>query len=133
MTLIVDASVAIKWVVREDQSHLAADLIEMDPIAPDLLRAEFANVLATKVRLGEISAEQALAAQADSEAALTIVPSMGLAPRALEIALELSHPAYDCFYLALAETLDGTLITADTRFLRRCADTRYRDLVRPLE
>jgi len=132
MTLIVDASVVIKWIVREEHSDIAGDLVDLAPIAPDLLRAELANALATKVRRQEITPEHALAAQAANEAALTFLPSMALAPRALELALELQHPAYDCFYLALAETLEGTLVTADVRLLNRCADSRYYERVRPL-
>ncbi len=47
--------------------------------------------------------------------------------RALELALELRHPVYDCVYLALAERLDRKLITADRRFLRGLADTEHDD------
>lgn len=132
MTTIVDASVVIKWVVREPDTEVAMKLLDLAPVAPDLLRAELANVLATKVRKNEITAEQALAAQSANEAALTFLPSMAFAPRALEIALELGHAAYDCFYLALAETLSATLVTADIRFIRRCSETRYRGLIRAL-
>ncbi len=132
MILLVDASVVIKWIVREEHSDIADDLVDQAPLAPDLLRAELANALATKVRRNEITPEHALAAQAASEAALTFLPSMPLAPRALELALELGHPAYDCFYLALAEALECTLVTADSRLLNRCAESRYRERVRPL-
>ena len=132
MTLVVDTSVVIKWIVREDDSDLAASLVDLSPVAPDLLRAELANVLATKVRAGEMVPEQALAAQAINEAALKFLPAMAFARRALEIALELGHPAYDCFYLALAETLKGTLVTADKRLLTRCEGTPYRAFVQPL-
>ena len=132
MTVIADTSVVIKWVVQEVGSDLAAGLIDHQPVAPDLLRAELANVLSTKVHRKELTAEQGLAGQVASEAALTFLPSMMFAPRALEIALDLGHPAYDCFYLALAEKLEGTVVTADTRFVRRCSDTAYRDLIRSL-
>jgi len=132
MTLIVDASVVIKWVVREADTDAAMKLLDHAPLAPDLLRAELANALVTKVRKKEIGPEQALAAQSANEAALTFLPSMAFAPRALEIALELGHAAYDCFYLALAETLNGTLVTADIRFLRRCSGTKYREFMRTL-
>ena len=32
---------------------------------------------------------------------------------ALRLAVALNHPAYDCMYLALAELIDGELVTAD--------------------
>lgn len=133
MTLLVDTSVVIKWIVREEDSDLALLVLDVAPLAaPDLLRAELANVLSTKVRKGQMSAEQALAAQAINEAALSFLPTMNLARRALEMALELHHPAYDCFFLALAEAMDGHLITADKRMIARCDDTPYAALLRPL-
>jgi predicted nucleic acid-binding protein len=37
--------------------------------------------------------------------------------RALELALELNHPIYDCFYLALAERERCPLVSADKKLL----------------
>jgi predicted nucleic acid-binding protein len=50
---------------------------------------------------------------------LQTVDETPMMPRALELAFELGHPVYDCAYLALAETLDQQLVTADERFLKR--------------
>lgn len=47
---------------------------------------------------------------------------------ALDLALELKHPAYDCFYLALAIRQGTVCVTADTRFadaVRRRAGGRH--------
>ena len=55
-----------------------------------------------------------------------------LADRALAIALDLRHPVYDCFYLALAEARGSRLVTADDRLLRVCARTPFAKLVRSL-
>jgi predicted nucleic acid-binding protein len=55
-----------------------------------------------------------------------------LKDRALAIAIELRHPAYDCFYLALAERNTSPLVTADDRLIRRCADTPFEKLVQSL-
>jgi predicted nucleic acid-binding protein len=44
----------------------------------------------------------------------------------------LRHPAYDCFYLALAERNTSPLVTADDRLIRRCADTPFEKLVQSL-
>ena len=43
--IIVDASVALKWVLDEDDSHLARALAERNLAAPDLLWSECANGL----------------------------------------------------------------------------------------
>ena len=42
--------------------------------------------------------------------------------RATELACQLNHPAYDCFYLALAELLGTSVVTADRRFANKVAD-----------
>jgi predicted nucleic acid-binding protein len=52
--------------------------------------------------------------------------------RALAIAIELRHPVYDCFYLALAERNTSPLVTADERLIHRCAGTPFEKLARPL-
>jgi predicted nucleic acid-binding protein len=48
-----------------------------------------------------------------------LVPSAHLAMRALAIANELAHPAYDCFYLAAAELHAARMIIDDRRLLTR--------------
>jgi predicted nucleic acid-binding protein len=53
-------------------------------------------------------------------------------PRALNLAIELGHPVYDCIYLALAEAMQDELLTADGRLLRAVASTPYADRVREL-
>jgi predicted nucleic acid-binding protein len=44
----------------------------------------------------------------------------------------LRHPVYDCFYLALAEREDATLVTADRRLIGRLAGSRWEAMCRPL-
>ena len=51
MTVVVDASVALKWVIQEDGSEAAEALLRQEPLlAPDLLIVECANVLWVKTR-----------------------------------------------------------------------------------
>ena len=56
-----------------------------------------------------------------------MLPLAPLAARALAIAAELRHPAYDCFYLALAEVRDLKLITADRRLVARLAESPWQE------
>jgi predicted nucleic acid-binding protein len=44
------------------------------------------------------------------------VPMRQLAAAAARLAIELDHPAYDCFYLALALQEQCPVVTADQRF-----------------
>jgi predicted nucleic acid-binding protein len=47
---------------------------------------------------------------------------------ATRIAIDLDHPAYDCFYLALAVDNDCQFVTADERHLRKLDQIAAADL-----
>ena len=47
------------------------------------------------------------------------MPTAPLRNRALALAMKLDHPAYDCFYLALAETEQVQMVTTDEHFIRK--------------
>lgn len=136
MTLIVDASVAIKWFVEEEATALAVSLLDSsEPLhAPDLLVVELANIAWKKALRGDIDVvhAQLIAAQAQEPFAM-LYPVTGVHGKALELALELGHPVYDCVYLACAELVeDGYVVTADQRFCNAVANGRYAGLVRSL-
>jgi predicted nucleic acid-binding protein len=63
---------------------------------------------------------------------LELRPTAPLAPRAVELALGLDHPVYDCFYLALAETEKAELVTADLRLEGRLRNKLWGASVRSL-
>ncbi len=123
---VIDASVAVKWLVAEPDSALAMRLLDSELAAPDLLGTECANVLWKHVRRGHLAAAEALdrlAALADMPIAL--VPAQGHLAGALRRALDRQHPAYDCLYLEVAAALGRPLVTADRRLLA-LADARAR-------
>lgn len=77
---------------------------------------EVANIAWKKATQREISAAHARAiASAIGHYIPTLHPSSAVIERALEIALALKHPIYDCLYLACAQTVGGTLVAADRR------------------
>jgi predicted nucleic acid-binding protein len=117
VSIVVDASVAVKWVLSETGSEAADALLDQDLMAPVLWLAETANVLWRKARIGEITAEQASARL--SELLTAPVASLPIEPHlepALKLALEIGHPVYDCVYLALALHHRTHVVTADRRF-----------------
>ena len=118
MDLVVDASIAFKWLVTEADSEAAVSLLQNhDIVAPDVLLAECRNAALTHVRRGTISIEQAKQTERDLEALqLHTLPAVPLLPHAFALALELGHPIYDCIYLAAAIASDRILMTADERF-----------------
>jgi predicted nucleic acid-binding protein len=119
VTLVVDASVAAKWVLPEDAAERAAALRGTDDfLAPALIYAEIGNAVWKRALWNELSTADALRALESAIGIFTmLVPIAELAARATEIAIELRHPIYDCFYLALAERERCALVSADTRLL----------------
>jgi predicted nucleic acid-binding protein len=118
-TFVVDASVAIKWVVAEPGTKEALALLGSRLFAPALLQAECANILWKKVRRGELSAAEAgLAARLLANFGIEFLSPDPEMARVLELAMALDHPAYDCVYLAAAEKLGASLVTADERLVR---------------
>ena len=129
MTIVVDASVAVKWVIPEVLSDQAESLRGQADrlLAPDLLFPEAANALWKKLIRREITTrEAAQALDLVMASGLDVRPSGPLLGRALAMARRLRHPVYDCVYLALAQSESATLITADRRLLARVARGRTR-------
>ena len=120
MTLVVDASVSVQWVLPEPLSDRATALrLTGEPIiAPDLVYAEIGNAVWKRAARGELSTATALEALATATGLYSsLVPMTGIAARATEIAIALKHPVYDCFYLALAERERAPLVSADKRLV----------------
>lgn len=120
---VIDASVAAKWLAPEPDSPLAAALLGDDGplMVPDLLYAEVGNILWKKQLRGEMDAAVAqVGARWLLHVPLQVHDSASLLADALALALQLQHPAYDCFYLALARRAGVPLVTADRRFHARC-------------
>jgi predicted nucleic acid-binding protein len=135
MTVVIDASVAVRWSFRMDGSDRADELMHSGEtlIAPDFIIAEITNAAWKLVSFDSRPAAPAMASVAAAEKAFDeLVPAVGLKDRALEIALALKHPAYDCFYIALAEQRGCRMVTADERLLRRCAATPFAAFVTAL-
>lgn len=115
--VVVDASVAIKWVVEEEGSDAAATLASQELSAPTLLTVECANALWAKARRGELASNQVMERlQALVAAPVEWIPVEELTESTAELAIQLNRPVYDCLYLALALRRDWKVVTADRRF-----------------
>jgi predicted nucleic acid-binding protein len=129
MTLVVDASVALKWFLSEEPFSAQALAVVRDGallIAPDLLIAEVCNAAWRSARLGRIHRRQvteiaSVLPRLFHELASTAV----LAPRAVAMAAALDHPVYDCLYVALAEARQARLVTADGRLLDKLRQSSW--------
>ena len=129
--VVVDASLAVKWLVEEEDSDKAHAVLEswvsqdITRVAPYLMPFEVANALHRRVVRGELSvgdSARMIARLLGSRLELHQPPTLHL--RALELASQLSQPAaYDAHYLALAEEFSCELWTADQRFHRAAASS----------
>jgi predicted nucleic acid-binding protein len=117
--LVVDASVAVKWVVPEELSVAAVRLRDgYDFAAPDILFAEIMSTLWKKVRRGEIPEDDGTyALAAFNRIELDLIPAKAIAAEAFQLSLKLRHPAYDCFYPCVAALRSCPLVTADKRLV----------------
>jgi predicted nucleic acid-binding protein len=118
VTVIVDASVALKWVLDEEGSDAAERLQLQETLAtPDFLIVECANVLRTKARRGQLSPADARGALAAIRAVpIQLFMASEYAVAAQVLALEIDQTVYDCLYLAVALAQRAVLVTADRAF-----------------
>jgi predicted nucleic acid-binding protein len=124
--VVIDASLAVKWLVEEEDSDKAHALLEswvaqdVTRIAPFLMPFEVANVLHRRILRGEFSiSEGALMMTRLLGSRLQFHQSPNLHVRAIELASRFNQGAvYDAHYVALAEEFGCDLWTADRRFHR---------------
>jgi predicted nucleic acid-binding protein len=130
-TLVLDASVAIKWAMplaREPLTDESLQLFkrykqgEFDFVVPDVFWAEIGNILWKGTRGGRWNRSDAEATAEDFRARdFVTVPSLMLLPEALRIAFAYDRAVYDCLYVALAVHSKTDLITADERLAKALA------------
>lgn len=117
-SLIVDASVAVKWFIEEVHCEDARRLLPPSAplLAPDLLFPEVGSILWKRLKQGELALEVASAILSSLHGVgLQIVPSWPLTLSALEIAAHTGRTVYDSLYVALAVRDNGQLVTADAK------------------
>lgn len=124
--VVVDASVAFKWLVEEQNSDKATALVRLSDdngillAAPTIMPFEVANALHRRVVRGDLSLEAAVELmQHLISIGVKLHQPLSIHQRALQLANQFSQGAvYDAHYLALAETLDCEMWTADRKFHR---------------
>ncbi|MDB5578769.1 MAG: PilT protein-like [Bradyrhizobium sp.] len=125
-TLVVDVSVAIKWLVLEDMSDVAKELYATGDrlIAPRLIMTEIANALARKTIQGMLTRQEAKYQFSSLPQFLPDLMDIDeLIETAFENACTLRHPIYDLLYLEAARKVEAQLVTADRRFTAKIAGT----------
>jgi predicted nucleic acid-binding protein len=129
MKYVLDASVAVKMLLPEQDSSLALALQDEfrrqvhELIAPDILPAEMGHVLTRAERKGIIKQGEAEKLILDF---LTPCPELfsygDLYDRALQLSSAVRIGFYDCLYIALAEREGCPVVTADERLVKLFPD-----------
>lgn len=123
--IVVDTSVAIKWAIKEEDSHIALALLSewtdkgLIILAPGLLSYETTNVFHQRIRKGQLSLREAQTALSEiifDLITFDFADTPDLCARAIQLAQQFGLPAtYDAQYLALAESKACEFWTADLR------------------
>jgi predicted nucleic acid-binding protein len=140
VALVVDASVALKWVLPEPDSYLAQAVAEADEelLISDFWLNEACNVCWLQVRKGKWASGEAREALALLRAQVPPTPTgdLDLHDVALEIGLAIDHSTYDTLYVAFAIAMGARgLVAADGGFvrdMRRHPDPALASLLVPL-
>jgi predicted nucleic acid-binding protein len=127
--IVVDANVAIKWVIEQPHFERARRLVEQgdDLLVPGMFVAEITTTIWKYVRSKQINEEQAQSGVTSILSLISYVErDAHLAEDALRMGLDLNYAPYDCFYLVLAMRRSAPFVTADKRLINRLTSTRYK-------
>jgi predicted nucleic acid-binding protein len=122
MKFVLDASVAVKWVLPEKDSDKALELCDLylksihELVAPDSMTIEVAHALTRAERRGILKVGEAVQRlQFVLSNAPLFYSFSPLLMRATELSSQLRIAVSDCIYISLAEREDCDVVTADER------------------
>jgi len=120
--LVVDASIAVKWYLSEEDTPQAIALFRQPfkLVAPPIIHLEVLSVLTKAARKNklEMAYTQTLINRWNSllaQKALFLPEPEPGHQQAVSLSFTTGHTFYDCLYLSLAKHLHAPLATADTR------------------
>ncbi|CAN5587065.1 hypothetical protein BH24ACT18_BH24ACT18_14650 [soil metagenome] len=130
--LVVDTNVAVKWYPTEELEDEALAVLDAGErgdvvlLAPDTIEPEFWNVLWQRHRRFELTLEEVRDYwDAFEESPLIMGEVLPLMPVAVEIAARSGCIIYDALFVAIAESEDTVVVTADRKLLKALAGTPY--------
>ncbi|MFA5014750.1 MAG: type II toxin-antitoxin system VapC family toxin [Actinomycetota bacterium] len=128
---VLDASVIIKWYYFENELDLEiADYIhgkvigdEIIIASPDLMVYEVLNFFIFKLKIPYKKIADMLSELDDI--IFIISTDISIQKKAFEISRKIKKPIYDSLYLALSQSLDCPLITADNKLKHEAGKENY--------
>ena len=118
--IVVDTNVIAYCWIRGERTEVAQRVRFCDPDwhAPILWRSELRSTLAGYVWRNAFDRDTALAAMTAAESALRASEHLVASEQVLELAANSHLSAYDCEFVALAESLAVPLVTEDRAVLK---------------
>ncbi len=121
--IVVDSGITIKWFIEEDDSPIAQLIYDeyesgnFSFFAPDLIYAEFGNIIWKKIIFKNFDRDEAdFAVQKFKKISFTLMPTTVLFDEAYKIAVKYKRTFYDSLYLALSVKKNCEFVTADEKF-----------------
>jgi len=124
--IVVDASVAVKWLIPEAGEEAAKILLtdRRQLVAPSLIRIEVTAAVLRAFRENRLPEQRARGAISEwqkilDDGILHLLPDDELYASAVNIGFKSRHALQDCLYLAAAVAMEANLITADHSMYER--------------
>jgi predicted nucleic acid-binding protein len=115
--IVIDTSVLVKFILKEEGWNKIADFLKAGTISVDLVIKETVNAIWKRVMRKEISLEEAKsmfeAMKEILNKAVIIENEMDYIDEAFEISIKRNVTVYDSLYIALAKKKKLELLTAD--------------------
>lgn len=132
---VLDASVAVKWVIREPFSDEANSLLSegVDLYAPSHWLAEASTTAWARYAVSGLLTREQAEERVEWLRSVRVMetPIRGLLAAATEVSFDLGMTFYDSLYLALAQQVGVPVVTADRKLLNKAlAQARLAGLVR---
>ena len=128
---VIDASVALKWRLRDEEATSQADALlddfltnKLDLCTPTLFDYEIANALKVAVTMGRLTEDEALTAIADfQQYDITRCDFREIQSLAFQLAYQHRRSVYDGAYVALAQTKRLWFYTGDKKLFNAVGKT----------
>jgi predicted nucleic acid-binding protein len=121
--VVIDASVALKWRLRDEEATQQADALledflagKLELLTPTLFDYEIANALRVAVTRQRLSEQDAAVTLAEfAQYAIVRYAFSGIASRTFQLSGQHQRSAYDSAYMALAQAQGAWFFTGDKR------------------
>jgi predicted nucleic acid-binding protein len=119
--IVTDTNLIVYLLIASPHSARAEEVYRRDPhwVAPSLWRSEFRNVLAFYLRRKQLALEEAVTRMNAAESLMESQEFGVTSARVLELSAASGCSAYDCEFVALAESLGAPLVSSDRQVLAK--------------